>query len=427
MTSDPRERHLVRYLGGFAPFVVARAEGMWLETTDGRRVLDFSSGQICSTLGHRHPRVMAAVREALDTAVHLDSRMLSEPVLALADRLAALAPAPLTRVMPLSTGAEANEFAIKLAKMHSGRFEIVGVARAFHGATIGAASSTYLRSRRGFGPLVPGTLALPAPYAYRCPIRHCRETCDCTCLDAGFELVDQQSVGSLAAMILEPILSSAGVIVPPDGWLARAAEHCRNRAMLLIVDEAQTGLGRTGTLYAFERDGVVPDLLTLSKTLGAGLPVAAVMTSEAIERVCHERGFLFFTTHVSDPLAASVALAVIGVLERDGLVQRAQVLGKELSERLLGLRDRFEVVGDVRGRGLLQGIELVVDKESKLPADHLGREVTAACLERGLHMNIVQLPGMGGIFRIAPPLTIEQADLHTGLDILEAALVATCP
>ena len=127
MTSDPRERHLVRYLGGFAPFVVARAEGMWLETTDGRRLLDFSSGQICSTLGHRHPRVMAAVREALDTVVHLDSRMLSEPVLALADRLAELAPAPLTRVMPLSTGAEANEFAIKLAKMHTGRFEIVGV------------------------------------------------------------------------------------------------------------------------------------------------------------------------------------------------------------------------------------------------------------------------------------------------------------
>ena len=176
MTSDPRERHLVRYLGGFAPFVVARAEGMWLETTDGRRLLDFSSGQICSTLGHRHPRVMArcarpSTASCTSTRGCCPSRCWRWPT-----GSASLAPAPLTRVMALSTGAEANEFALKLAKMHSGKFEIVGVARAFHGATIGAASSTYLRSRRGFGPLVPGTLALPAPYAYRCPIRHCRTT-----------------------------------------------------------------------------------------------------------------------------------------------------------------------------------------------------------------------------------------------------------
>ena len=194
--------------------------------------------------------------------------------------------------------------------------------------------------------------------------------------------------------------------------------------MLLIADEAQTGIGRTGTMYALERDGVVPDLLTLSKTLGAGLPVAAVVTTDEIESVCHERGFLFFTTHVSDPLAASVALTVLTVVERDGLVERAAVLGRHLGTRLAALRDRHEQVGDVRGRGLLQGIELVVDKVSKAPADDLGARVTAECLQRGLHMNIVQLPGMGGIFRIAPPLTITDADLDAGLDILSDALAA---
>jgi 2,2-dialkylglycine decarboxylase (pyruvate) len=422
MTSDPRERHLVRYLGGFAPFVVARAEGMWLETTDGRRVLDFSSGQICSTLGHRHPRVMAAVREALDTAVHLDSRMLSEPVLALADRLAALAPAPLTRVMPLSTGAEANEFAIKLAKMHSGRFEIVGVARAFHGATIGAASSTYLRSRRGFGPLVPGTLALPAPYAYRCPIRHCRETCDCTCLDAGFELVDQQSVGSLAAMILEPILSSAGVIVPPDGWLARAAEHCRNRAMLLIVDEAQTGLGRCGSWFDSSREGVVPEFLTLSKTLGGGLPLSATLTTDVIEADCVGKGLAHNTSHVADPLPAAAGVAGLDVIADEGLVERAARLGDHLLERLRGLQERHETVGDVRGRGLLAGIELVLDRASREPAAGLAAAVGAEAMTLGLSLHPIPTGPSAHCFRIAPPLTATTEEIDRAVDLLDEAL-----
>ena len=422
MTSDPRERHLVRYLGGFAPFVVARAEGMWLETTEGRRLLDFSSGQICSTLGHRHPRVMAAVRDALDTVVHLDSRMLSEPVLALADRLASLAPAPLTRVMPLSTGAEANEFAIKLAKMHTGRFEIVGVTRAFHGATIGAASSTYLRSRRGFGPLVPGTLAVPAPYAYRCPIRHCRETCDCTCLDAGFELVDQQSVGSLAAMICEPILSSAGVIVPPDGWLARAAEHCASRDMLLIVDEAQTGLGRCGAWFDISREGVVPEFLTLSKTLGGGIPLSATLTTDEIEVDCVGKGLAHNTSHVADPLPAAAGVAGLDVIADDGLVERAAVLGEHLLARLGGLADRHEAVGDVRGRGLLAGVELVRDRTTREPAAGLAAAVGAEAMALGLSLHPIPTGPSAHCFRIAPPLTATTDEIDRAVDLLDEAL-----
>jgi 2,2-dialkylglycine decarboxylase (pyruvate) len=178
-------------------------------------------------------------------------------------------------------------------------------------------------------------------------------------------------------------------------------------------------------MYAFERDGVVPDLLTLSKTLGVGLPVAAVITSEEIEQVCHERGFLFFTTHVSDPLAAVVGLTVLRVIARDELVVRADQLGKRLHEQLLEMQSRHEVIGDVRGRGLLHGIELVLDRETKQPADRFGRQVTAACLDGGLHLNIVQLPGMGGVFRIAPPLTISDAELDAGLEILDTSLSRT--
>ena len=160
----------------------------------------------------------------------------------------------------------------------------------------------------------------------------------------------------------------------------------------------------------------------MAAAIGAGLPVAAVVTTEEIEAACHDRGFLFFTTHVSDPLAAAVASTVLAVVERDGLVARAAALGRQLSERLTDMLGRYEQVGDVRGRGLLQGIELVSDKASKSPADALGAKVTAACLDRGLHMNIVQLPGMGGIFRIAPPLTITETELHAGLDILDETL-----
>jgi 2,2-dialkylglycine decarboxylase (pyruvate) len=167
---------------------------------------------------------------------------------------------------------------------------------------------------------------------------------------------------------------------------------------------------------------VVPDILTLSKTLGAGLPLAAVVTSAEIEAEAHARGYLFFTTHVSDPLPAAVGLTVLRVLERDGLVAQAAERGGRLRAGLLELRQRHECVGDVRGRGLLQGIELVTDRDSRAPADELGRRVTAECLALGLHMNVVQLLGMGGVFRIAPPLTVSDAELDLGLEILDQAL-----
>lgn len=192
--------------------------------------------------------------------------------------------------------------------------------------------------------------------------------------------------------------------------------------MLLILDEAQTGVGRTGLMFACEREGVTPDILTLSKTLGAGLPLAAVLTSAAIEERAHELGYLFYTTHVSDPLPAAVGLKVLEVVERDGLVARANLMGERLRNGLLRLQERFECIGDVRGRGLLLGMEVVKDRATKEPADGLGTKITRECMNLGLSMNIVQLPGMGGVFRIAPPLTVSEQEIDLGLSLLEQAI-----
>ena len=417
------EQHVVRYGAPFVPRIIQRANGSYVYDENDTAILDFTSGQMSAVLGHSHPDIVSTVSTAVATLDHLYSGMLSVPVVELAKALAATLPAPLNKVLLLSTGAESNEAAIKMAKLYTGKYEVVSFDRSWHGMTSGAASATFSAGRRGYGPPMPGNLTLPTPNAYRSPFRHADGSYDWESeLSYGFAIVDAQSSGSLAACLVEPILSSGGIIEPPPGYLRRLKELCVERGMLLIADEAQTGIGRTGTMYAFEPDGIVPDLLTLSKTLGAGLPVAAVVTSEEIESVCHDRGFLFFTTHVSDPLAAAVALTVLTVVERDNLVERADRLGRKLAQRLAGMRERYEQVGDIRGRGLLQGVELVSDKASKAPAEALGAMVTAACLERGLHMNIVQLPGMGGIFRIAPPLTIAEPELDAGLDILDDAL-----
>ncbi|RXZ45835.1 aspartate aminotransferase family protein [Agromyces binzhouensis] len=417
------DRHLIRYGGRFTPEVIARAEGSWIETEGGRRLLDFTSGQMSSILGHAHPEIVATVSRQVATLDHLFSGMLSRPVVDLGRRLADSLPDPLEKVLLLTTGAESNEAAIRMAKLVTGRHEIVSFAGSWHGMTAAAAGATYSSGRKGYGPTAPGNFAIPTPNAYRPDFTTPDGAFDWRKqLDHAFALVDAQSVGSLAACIVEPILSSGGIIEPPLGYLAALQAKCRERGMLLILDEAQTGMCRTGTWYAFERDGVVPDILTLSKTLGAGLPLAAVVTSAEIEAEAADRGFLFFTTHVSDPLVAAVGNTVLDVLERDRMDERAATLGDRLRAGLLDLQARHEVVGDVRGRGLLQGVELVLDRETKEGSDELGAGVTRRCLELGLHMNVVQLRGMGGTFRIAPPLTSSEAEIDLGVEILDRAI-----
>ena len=292
-------------------------------------------------LGHSHPEIVATVRDRIGTLDHLFSGMLSRPVVELAERLADSLPDPLDKVLLLTTGAESNEAAIRMAKLVTGRHEIVSFARSWHGMTQAAASATYSSGRKGYGPAAPGNFAIPTPNTYRPDFTTGRGELDWQRqLDFGFDLVDAQSVGSLAACIVEPILSSGGVLEPPPGYLAALQRKCRERGMLLILDEAQTGLCRTGTWYAFERDGVVPDILTLSKTLGAGLPLAAVDHVDArSSRPPTTADFLFFTTHVSDPLVAAVGNTVLDVLERDGLDTRAAELGEPAHRRAARARD----------------------------------------------------------------------------------------
>src|SRR5262249_23340220 len=415
-TADPAfwsraDRHLLRYGGDLVPFVPVRAEGAVLYDATGRRVLDFPAGQMSAILGHCHPEIVATVRDAVGRLDHLFSSMLSAPVVDLAEALALLVP-DLPRVMLLSTGGEANDAAIRLAKLVTGKWEVVGFAQSWHGMTGAAAAATYKAGRRGIGPLAPGSFAIPAPNAYRprFPGIGWRQE-----LDDGFDLLDRQSTGNLAAFIAEPILSSGGVLDLPPGYLNALQAHCRARGMLLILDEAQTGIGRTGQMFAFERDGVVPDILTLSKTLGAGLPLSAVVTSDAIAQEAERRDFLFYTTHVNDPLPAAVGLKVLEIVRRDKLAANARSAGARLAAGLRQLRQRHVVIGDVRGRGLLLGLEFT-DAGGRSAAA-ISDAVTDTALELGLSANIVRAGASGGTMRIAPPLTVTDAEIDLGLEL----------
>src|SRR6266700_3857985 len=374
---DERERFLIRYAHHFAPFTVTRASVAWIETNDGHRILDFTSGQICSTIGHNHPRIVTAIQQSLDEVIHLNSWMLSKPVLALAERLIELVPESLDKVLLVNTGGEANEVALRLAKMHTGRFEIVGLTRSWHG------------------------------------------------LQAGFDMIDQQSVGSLCAVIAEPVLSAGGIIVPPPDYFQRLRMLCTERGMLLVFDEAQTGFGRLGTMFGFELYRIKPDILSVSKTLGGGVPLAATLTSSEIEEDCYSKGFMHVTSHVSDPLPAAVGLAVINVIEEKGLVKQARLRGEYLMAQLRELQQHHEQIGDVRGKGLLVGVELVEDRTTKEPADALGVAVGDECLQRGLSMNIVRSTGgMLNCFRMAPPLSITESEIDIAITIIDESLTA---
>ena len=412
----------MRYGGSFSPFIAERAAGAFVEDAAGRRVLDFTSGQMSAVLGHSHPEIVAVVTEMIGRLDHLFSGMLSRPVIDLAETLAGLAPG-LNKVLLLTTGAESNEAALRLAKTVTAGWEVVGFAQSWHGMTGGAAAATYSAGRRGHGPAPVGSMAVFAPNAYRPRFTDRDGGLDwLTELDDAFDLIDRQSAGGPAAFIAEPLLSSGGILDLPPGYLAALRARCHDRGMLLILDEAQTGMGRTGTMFAFERDGIVPDILTLSKTLGAGLPLAAVLTTDAIEEEAHARGFLFYTTHVSDPLPAAVGLKVIEVVVRDRLAARAS---------------RGRAPADGRARRAVGALRLRRRRAGTGPAggiggrDRQGVEEAEPGDRRGDHATLLgarpvdehhRAPGMGGVFRIAPPLTITDDELDLGLSILDQAI-----
>lgn len=240
-----------------------------------------------------------------------------------------------------------------------------------------------------------------------------------TCLEVGFEMIDATSVGEEAAIIIEPIQSAGGIIVPPQGYLTRLRELCDDRGMLLIFDEAQTGLGRTGELFGFTTEGIFPDILTLSKTLGGGLPLSAVITLESVAAAAKSKGFSHYTSHASDPFTASVGLAVIDVILTENLVERAASMGQYLKDHLVKLQRRYEAIGDIRGRGLLLGVEIVADRVTREPGHELIKLLTNRCFQLGLNVN--RVGGLHSVWRLAPPLTISEAEIDQAIEIMDRA------
>ncbi|KAK5270454.1 hypothetical protein LTR99_005836 [Exophiala xenobiotica] len=419
-------KYLANYGTKFEKDIITGSKGLYVYTANGHRVLDWTSGQMSCLVGHGHPEIVRTIGNHAENLDHLFSGMLSPPVINLAKRLNSVLPEGLDKAFFLSTGGESNEAGIKMAKVYTGNFEVVGLGASWHGVTAQALGTQYHFGRKGQGPLMPGMHMLPPPNAYRSIFRKPDGSYDWeTELDYGWDLIDRASCGSLAACIVECIQSSAGMHVLPPGYLKALKKHCEKRGMLLIVDEAQTGVGRCGDLFAIEHEGVVPDILTLSKTLGNGLPLSAVIMSSEIERVCTERDYCFYTTHVNDPLPAAVGDKVLEIVLRDNLVENSRSMGLHLHAGLQKLKERYGCIGDVRGRGLMAGMEIVADRETKEPALDLARIVASKMYELGLWANLSSHSSFSGVFRIAPPIVITKEQLDQGLEIMERAFQLT--
>jgi 2,2-dialkylglycine decarboxylase (pyruvate) len=401
--------------------IFERGRGSVVTDVNGKEYLDFNSGQMCAALGHNHPRIVAAIKESCDTLIHASSSYFNVKEIALAERLGTLVPPPLRKSMFLGSGSDSNEAAVTIAKKYTGGFEVASPHVSFHGFSEASRALTFAGWHAGYGPMVPGSYAIMAPYCYRCPISQTFPGCELACLKGSLELLDAQSTGNLAAIITEPLFSAGGVIEPPPGWLGAVKQACRERGMLLIFDEAQTGLGKLGTMFACEQEGVVPDILTVSKHFGGGLEISAVVTTPEIEEVASARGMVIGHSHTNDPIACNAGLASLDVIVEDNLPERAREVGKAWTRRLEALAAKHEVIGDVRGRGLIQGIELVRDRETKAPHFEAGRAVTRECLARGL---LFSLRRNGSVLRFVPPFYTTEAQLDRAAEILDAAIGA---
>ena len=421
---DAATEYMVRYGGDTFPNLFVSAKGTIVTDDTGREILDFTSGQMCATIGHNHPAIVEAVNQAGRKAFHLFSGMIPEVVAELARTVAQdWMPAGLTKSLFINTGSESNEVALRMAKMHTGGYEVLAIGGSWHGVTGAASGVSFASDRKNYGVPAPGTFVMPEPNAYRPAIKAAtEEESALACLELGLKMFDMQSAGKPAAIIIEPVISAGGVLVPPKAYMQALRQAADERGMMLIFDEAQTAFGRIGYRTGSEFFGVVPDIMSVSKTLGGGLPMAGTITTPAIEEDLHRKGFTYYTSHVSDPLLGEVGLAVLRVLRQEKLVERARTVGAYLRGRMQELQQRYEVIGDVRGEGLLLGVELVKDRESRTPFHELGARTTRKCFEKGLSMNIRRRPERGSVWRIAPPLTVSHDEIDRATAILDAAL-----
>jgi len=410
-------------VGNMHPLVTARASGAIVEDVDGNRLIDFATGISVLNVGHTAPEVVAAAQRQLELETHTCFHVsVNEPYVELAERLNALAPidGP-TKTMFANSGAEAVENAIKIARKATGRTAVVAFDHAFHGRTLMAMSLTakVMPYKHGMGPFAPEIYRLPFAYPYRWPggAERCAEEALAYALDEMHKHIDERDI---ACVILEPIQGEGGFIVPAPGFVQGLAEFCREHGIVFIADEIQSGMGRAGRWFAIEDEDVRPDLITSAKSLGGGLPISAITGRADLMDAVHPGGL--GGTYGGNPVAAAAALAVLDVIERDGLLERSRAIGEHIRERFARMADANPLIGDVRGRGAMNAVELVSDRGTKEPADAATTAVTKRCLEQGV---IVLAAGTyGNVIRLLPPLTIDDALLDDGLDVLEEALAA---
>ncbi len=395
-----------------------KAEGIWIEDAGGKRYMDFHGNSV-HHLGYGHPRVIAAIKEQLDDLPFAPRRFTNEPAVRLAERLAGLAPDPLEKCLFATGGSDAVEIAIKLARAATGRFKTVSFWDSFHGAGFGAASvggEATFRSHIA-GPLLTGSEHV-APFAcHGCHYGHSGpDSCGLAC--AGMVRFVLEREGDVAAVIAEPMRAIPHVA--PDGFWNAVRRACDETGALLIFDEIPTGLGKTGRFFAFEHEGVVPDIVVLGKALGGGvLPIAAVLASKDLD-VCGDFAIGHYT-HEKNPVTARAALETIDVIEEEGLVERAASLGAHAIGRLREFSRSCRIIGDVRGRGLLFGVEIEAGASAGESAPVLAERILYRCLDGGLSCKVSQ----GSVLTLSPPLTIETEELDAALSILEAAILET--
>lgn len=409
------------FVKAIEPVVVARASGAEIYSVDGHIYLDCFAGIAVVNAGHVHRRVADAAKAQIDQLVHAASYVYYVPTVGdLAEVLARITPGALQKTFFCNSGAEAIEGALRLAKLATGKREMIALQMAFHGRTYATLSITgnMGRKTRG-GPYMPGVAFAPAPYCYRCPLKLEPASCGLACADAVEDVIRLQTSGDVAAFIVEPVLGEGGLIPLPAGYLARVQEILKQYSILLIADEVQTGFGRTGRLFGIEyQEGVEPDIMALAKGIADGFPLGAFIAPEALADRFLPGEHL--STFGGNPVSCAAALANIEVLQDEGLVEHAAELGAWALGELHSLQDRYALIGDVRGQGLMIGIELVKDRATKEPAAAAAAQVRAKCREAGV------LIGVGGQFgnvlRLQPPLVITQEQLAHALQIVSQSL-----
>jgi 4-aminobutyrate aminotransferase len=395
---------------------IVKAEGIWIEDTAGRRYMDFHGNNV-HHIGYGHARLKAAIARQMDALPFAPRRYACEPAVRLAEKLAAIAPGDLSKVLFTTGGSDAIEVAVKIARAATGRFKTLSFWDAFHGAGVGASAlSGEMLFRSGpAAPLVAGALQVAPFGGYRCPYGH--DTPEASA-EACARMIDYVLAhdADVAALVAEP-MRAVPYVAPPGFW-PRVREICDRHGVLLVFDEIPTGLGKTGRMFSCDHDGVAPDLLVLGKALGGGiLPIAAVIARPGLD-VAGPWAFGHYT-HEKNPVTACAALTTIEIIEDEGLVENARRVGDFALERLRDMQDRIPAIGDVRGRGLVLGVELVLDRQSRQPADARAEAVLYGALDRGLSFKTT----MGNVLTLTPPLTITAAEMERALGILEAVLV----